>query len=301
MSTFAAAAALADNELEYASDRDFVAILGASPSRGARSPVLWNAAFEAHAMEAKMLPIDITAARLGDLLRELDANTRFLGGAIAMPHKEAIARWLGDRLTPQARAIGSVNCLFRDALGTLRATNTDGEGALRSFEARFGPVSGKTVLLLGAGGAGKAVAAFFRDAVEPHGRLRLCSRSRAAVEVAARLRADWLEWSELDQGLAETDVVVNCTSVGTAEQIGQSPLTAAQLARLPAHAVVFDIIYQPSPTELLRLAQARGLRTLDGTDMNLEQAVLAYGYAAPAPRGADVTRAAMVAARKRHA
>jgi shikimate dehydrogenase len=298
MARFATTAALADNALSYSDELDFAAILGTSPSRGARSPVLWNAAFEAHGLDARMLPFDVTVARLDTLLGDLDANPRFLGGAVTMPHKEAVARWLGERVTIEARAIGAVNCLYRGSHGRLEGTNTDGEGALRSFESRFGAVRDKTVLLLGAGGAGKAVAAFFRRAVEPRGRAMIASRSLAAQAVAARLQAQALEWSDIDSVLAETDVLVNCTSVGAGAQAGSSPVSAEQLARLPAHAVVFDIIYQPNPSALLSLAQARALETLDGTEMNLEQAVLAYGYAASAPRGVASTRAAMTEARK---
>lgn len=298
MGRFASTSALVDNTLSHPDDRDFAAILGASPSRGARSPLLWNAAFAAHGLDARMLPFDVTAARLEALLEALDANPRFLGGAVTMPHKEAVARWLGERATAEARAIGAVNCLYRASHGRLEGTNTDGEGALLSFESCFGPLRDKTVLILGAGGAGKAVSAFFRRAVGPGGRARISSRSRAAHALAARLQTEALEWNEIDRALAESDVLVNCTSVGTADQTGRSPVSAEQLAQLPDHAAVFDIIYQPSPSALLALARARGLRTLDGTAMNLEQAVLAYGYAASAPLGATATRAAMTEARR---
>jgi len=296
--TFAATVALAENALSYADDRDFAAILGASPSRGARSPVLWNAAFDAHGLAARMLPIDVTAERLDALLDELDAYPSFLGGAVTMPHKEAVARWLGSRMTPEAQAIGAINCLFRGADGRLHGTNTDGEGALRSFESRFGSVRDKTVLLLGPGGAGKAVAAFFQRAAGPGGSLEIASRSSEAKIVAARLEAHAVAWSEVDSALGRCDVLINCTSVGSGFQVGQSPLSAPQIEKLPSRAVVFDIIYQPSPTALLAHALARGLPTLDGSGMNLEQAVLAYGYAAAAPRGTDATRAAMIEARK---
>lgn len=300
---FAGIAALADNALDYRDDRDFAAILGESPSRGARSPVLWNAAFAAHSVDAQMLPIDVTSARLIPLLEALDANARFIGGAVTMPHKEAVARWLGDRVTPEARAIGAINCLYRGPDGRLHGTNTDGEGSIRSFESQFGPVRGNRVLLLGPGGAGKAVAAFFQHA---GCELTIASRSPEATLVAERLRTragtlksevTALSWDAIDDVIGDYDVLINCTSVGAGKQIGLSPVTAGQLDELAADAAVFDIIYQPSPTALLALAQTRGLQTLDGSGMNLEQAVIAYGYASPAPRGVSTTRVAMVEAR----
>ena len=87
MTTFARVATLADNPLAYPEGKPFAAILGANPSRGARSPALWNAAFRAHGVEAEMLPIDVPAERLDALLDVLDATPSFIGGAIAVPHK----------------------------------------------------------------------------------------------------------------------------------------------------------------------------------------------------------------------
>jgi shikimate dehydrogenase len=299
MTTFATAAALLDNSLSYPDQQMFAAILGATPSKGARSPVLWNAAFEAHGVQAKMLPFDIPAQRLETLLTTLDDIPQFVGGAIAVPHKEAVASWLGNRVAEPARSIGAVNCLYRGPDGRLRGTNTDGEGALSAYESQFGSLRGKRVLLLGLGGAGKAVAAFINAAVGSEGRLILSSRSDAGRRVAAGLKAQWLPWSDLHTVLADLDVLVNCTSVGSGDQADRAPVDAATLAALPKQAVVYDIVYQPSPSVLVSMARARGLAALAGEGMNLEQAVLAYGYAAPAPAGAAATRTAMEAAKRK--
>jgi len=277
--SFTAIAALIDNHLSYPEGKRFAAIFGASPSKGARSPLLWNAAFKAQGIEAQMLPMDIPSERLAPLLAALDANPNFVGGAIAMPHKESVARWLGERVTPEARAIGAVNCLYRDTAGRLMGTNTDGEGAVVSYEKQVGSLSGKSAVLLGPGGAGKAVAAFLARAVKPHGRVTICGR--APMDHLRLGAAAWTDWKTIDFLLPATDVLVNCTSIGAAAQIGQSPLSLEQVSKLPAHAVVFDIIYQPSPSALLQLAHQRGLQTFDGAAMNLEQAVLAFGYAVP--------------------
>ena len=289
---------LIENPLSYPEGKHFAAILGAAPSKGARSPALWNAAFKAHGIAAEMLPMDILAGGLHALLTALDAAPDFLGGAVAMPHKEAIAQWLGERLTPEAKAIGAVNCLYRNAEGRLMGTNTDGEGALVSCKEKFGALQGKSVLLLGTGGAGKAVAAYMASAVGAQGRLVLASRSEMARDFATRLKADWLQWGRISEILPEIDVLVNCTSVGTGQTAGQTPLSREQLAELPSHAAVFDIIYQPSPSALLEHAAARGLQTLDGSVMNLEQAILGFGHANAEPNGRTVTRAAMSAAKR---
>lgn len=297
MTTFSDAAALAGNALTYPEGRDFAVIVGANPSKGTRSVVLWNAAFKAHGIDVAMLPFDVSDLRLPKLLDVLERNPHCLGGAVAMPHKGAVARWLKDRKSREAVDIGAVNNFFRDHNGGLAGTNTDGEGAIRSFESRFGGPAGRRVLVLGLGGAGKAVAAFFRRAVGPAGQLFLSSRSLAGRDVAQILSATWQPWAELPLLLPHVDVLINCTSVGTGDQTGQSPLSEHEISLLPSSAAVFDVIYQPSPSALLHMAARRALAVMDGVDMNLEQAVLAYGYTAPAPLGVSVTRQAMVDAK----
>ncbi len=298
MSRFEDVDALTDNSLVYPEERQFAAILGANPSKGARSPVLWNAAFRAHEIAAEMLPLDVAGERLEQLLQVLNDNPLFIGGAIAVPHKEAVARWLGDWVSPEARDIGAVNCLYRHESGHLAGTNTDGEGALRSLESQAGTVKGKRALLLGLGGAGKAVAAFFARAVGSSGRMTVASRSTSGQAFASQVAANWCPWVDLSQLLPNTDLLINCTSVGMGAQVGVTPITPQQVNLLPENAQVFDIIYQPSPSRLLELAAARGLAVFDGGIMNLEQAVLAYGHAAPAPKGVDVTRSVMEQAKR---
>ena len=298
MTSCADVAALAENSLAYPAGRAYAVIVGANPSSGARSPALWNAAFRQHDIDAEMVPVDVSAEHLAALLETLEADPCFLGGAVAAPYKEVTAQWLGARMTTQAAQIGAVNSLFRDGTGRLMGTNTDGEGALVSFVRRFGAVAGRSVLLMGPGGAGKAVAAFFRRAVEPGGRLFVAGRSEGARHYAERLGCGWVEWCELAAVLPEVEVLVNCTSIGSSATAGDSPVAADVLATLPDRAVIFDIIYDPSPSTLLTLAAERGLRVLDGSSMNLEQAVLAYGYAAAQPKGQDTTRAAMEQTRR---
>lgn len=293
MTGFSSVAAVADNLLTYPEGRSFAAIIGANPSKGARSPILWNAAFKAHGVDAEMLAIDVPGERLIQLLTTVDVDKNFIGGAIAMPHKESVARWLGDRLTPEARLIGAVNCLFRGPDGRLMGTNTDGEGALVSFERRFGSLLDKTVFLMGPGGAGKAVAAFSQRALGAKGRLMITGRSEVGKQYTERLGCDWVAWRNLAAAVPLADVLINCTSVGSGKNAGETPIPSELLALLPDHAAVFDIIYQPTPSMLLTLAAERGLPVLDGTGMNLEQAVLAFGYAAPQPKGKGVTRDAM--------
>ena len=276
---------LIGNELDLAEgDQPFAAIVGATPSKGARSPLLWNAAFAAMGHDSVMHPVDATPEALVSILEGLEADKRFIGGALTMPHKEATAVWLGpDRLSPEAARIGAVNCLYRGENGELRGTNTDGEGALVSLEAEAGPVEGKRALLIGPGGAGKAVAAYLAGA---GAQVTLAARDPAKVQDFAQgIGADVVAMPAGADAFSKADIVVNCTPLGFANHDpAATPVSDTELDALAKGAVVFDIIYDPSPTVLLAHAAERGLGTLDGGPMNLEQAILAFCYANP---GAD--------------
>jgi shikimate dehydrogenase len=293
---------LISNELPALADMaQYAAILGESPSKGARSPLLWNAAFDAFGIDCKMLPMDVSVENLSAVMNELENDARFIGGAIAVPHKETIATWLLEkgeqRLSSEAKAIGAVNCLYRNEKGELCATNTDGEGALASLKAQYPELTGAKVLLIGPGGAGKAVAAFVSSAIGEQGQLTLSARQFEKAEAYANtISANAIGWPPEEVAMENLDVVINCTTIGSDKPLDDfnliafTPLVelnddneaASQklLASLPEDAIVFDIIYDPSPTKLMALAEARGLKTLDGGMMNLEQAVIAFQYAA---------------------
>lgn len=296
---------LIDNSLDYPAAKAYAAILGANPSKGARSPLLWNAAFAAHGVDAEMLALDIPADLLDAALEALEADSAFIGGAIAVPHKETTAAWLGtDRLTTEAAAIGAVNCLFRTDNGRLGGTNTDGEGAVKSMTAAFGDLTGSKALLIGLGGAGKAVASYLAGAIGQTGSLTVVNRHRDKADAfAARIDARVGEWPVTKTELACCGLLVNGTSVGAAPLLDQTALaptgngnleaSRGLVAAMPETAQVFDVVYQPATTALLEMATDRGLKILNGLEMNLIQAILGYGYAAPQPKGRDITAAAM--------
>lgn len=269
------------NSLDLPPDRPYGAILGLAPSQGARSPVLWRAAFAALGLAADFHPMDVAPADLSKVIAALRADPRFIGGAVAVPYKEALLGEL-DVVDGLAAEIGAVNAVRRHPGGGLAGANTDGMAALASLEAAGGSVAGRRVLVLGLGGAGKAVAvALGRADAAMAVWNRSIHKARAFAE-AASFPVTVVE----DPGtvLAETDVLVNCTSAGfaaDAQPNDTAPLDLALLARLPASAMVFDVVYQPLRTALLCAAEARGLSILGGKDMNLRQAVIAFGLAFP--------------------
>ncbi|MFM7082524.1 MAG: hypothetical protein ACKOYI_11335, partial [Actinomycetota bacterium] len=108
-------------------------IVGSNPSKGARSPKLWNAAFVALGIDGEMFPLDVAVDKLAVLLGLLDADKRVVGVAVAAPHKADFAKLLGDRLTAAAKRCGSINLMSREASGRLHGSNTDGVGAVESL------------------------------------------------------------------------------------------------------------------------------------------------------------------------
>ncbi len=213
------------------------------------------------------------------------------GGNVTIPHKEAAAK-VCDELTPAARRLGAVNTLWLEG-GRLRGDNTDGTGFLGALDQEVPCWDERRdmALVLGAGGAARAIV----DALLARGFARVCVANRSvaraealsqlfeavqveAVQVEARQveavqveagRVEALDLPGAERVAASADILVNTTPAGMAGQ----PALAFDLARLPPHAVVDDIVYVPRETPLLRAAAARGLRTVGGLGMLLHQAV----------------------------
>ena len=281
---------LIENQINIAHLDKYAAIIGENPSNGARSPKLWNAVFDNDGLNYSMIPLDVTKDKIIELLNDLSRDEDFIGGAIAVPYKETVSKWLGENITPEAKKIGAVNCLYRDANGKLQGTNTDGEASLITFENKFESLESKSVMILGVGGAGKAVASYFATSANS---TIIISRSKEGKEYADKINARWGNWSQIDDHIDTVDVVVNCTSVGFGDQEMASPLSEEQIANLKKSTIVFDIIYQPVKTKLLEIADKSGISTLNGLEMNLEQAVLAYQYAVKPNKNLDEIRKIM--------
>ena len=284
---------LIENQITIARLDKYAAIIGENPSNGARSPKLWNAAFNEYGLKCSMLPLDVTNDNILDLLNDLNQDVNFIGGAIAVPYKVVVAKWLNGNITTEARNIGAVNCLFRDKKGKLKGTNTDGEAALRSYESKYGSVAGKTVLVLGTGGAAKAVAAYFSAGVGKTGAVSIVGRRNHGIIFSKVLGVRWIDWEEIGQHLTDVDLIINCTTIGFEKQIKLTPLSIEQIQQLKKSTVVFDIIYQPEITVFQKLACERGVSAMGGLMMNLEQAVIAFNYANYQANDEIVTREAM--------
>ena len=197
-----------------------------------------------------------------------------------MPHKEALVPRM-DELDEDARMYGAVNtvCLRE---GRCYGYNTDGRGFLAALEQAGVATRGQNVLILGAGGAAKAVAPKLCQA----GDARQVVVANRTVEKAAALCAGAEKGRMIPAGFApeelrraaeQCDLLVNCTNLGM-EGTGGQFSDFSFLEALPSHAAVCDVIYAPAETELLRRARERGLRTLNGLGMLIWQAVFALEH-----------------------
>jgi shikimate dehydrogenase len=239
------------------------------PVEHSRSPRLHGFWLATYAVDGAYVPLPVRPERIGEALRAL-AVLSFAGANLTLPHKEAALAHLDER-TAVARRIGAVNTIVVGPDGRLRGDNTDGFGFLAHLRASVPAWSAgeRPVAVLGAGGAARAVIVALQDAGARE--VRLTNRT---VERAEELRRVFgaaikpVPWAEREEALAGASLVVNTTSLG---MVGKPPLEL-RLDRLAADAVVYDLVYAPLETALLRGAAARHNRTVDGLGMLLHQA-----------------------------
>jgi len=233
-----------------------------------------EAAYRHHGIDARYLNCEVRPEALGDAVR----GARAMGWAgfnCSIPHKVAVVEHL-DGLADSARIIGAVNCAVRQPDGTYLGENTDGQGFLASLRTVADP-AGAHVVLLGAGGAARAIAV--EVALAGAAAVTVVNRSAARGEGLVALlrertpaRADLVVWDRPYRVPEDAAIVVNSTSVGLFPDVeGRLDL---ELDSLRPALVVADVIPNPPRTPLLRDAEERGCTTLDGIGMLVNQGVI---------------------------
>lgn len=245
------------------------------PVGHSRSPRLHGYWLAEHGIDGAYVPFAVRPERLAEALAALPA-LGVRGVNLTVPHKERALDALDD-VDALARRIGAVNTVVVDDAGRLSGTNTDAHGFMANLRdgARHWTAEAGPVVVLGAGGAARAVAVALIDAGVKA--IRLVNRSPARAERLARdLDGPFVvrPWDERAAALRGAALVVNTTSLGMA---GQPPLDVTLDAVGPG-CVVSDLVYVPLETPLLAAARARGLVAVDGLGMLLHQAV--PGFAA---------------------
>lgn len=244
------------------------------PVTHSRSPRLHGYWLERHGIDGAYVPLSVPPERIVDAVRALPM-LGFRGANVTVPHKEAVLEAV-DRIDPAARRIGAVNTIVVMPDGSLEGRNTDGYGFMANLAQgapRWRAGDGPAVVI-GAGGAARAIVVALIDAGVPEVRLinRTRSRAEALVDaVAGPIRV--LDWAEREEALAEGNLLVNTTTQGMGTQgMGGQPALDLDLGRLPGAAVVTDIVYTPLETPLLAAARRRCNLTVDGLGMLLHQA-----------------------------
>ena len=266
------------------------------PVGHSRSPSLHGHWFERYGIDGTYVPLPVRPEDVELAFRALP-RLGFLGWNVTVPHKEMACR-LVDELDPMAARIGAVNTVLVQPDGRTRGLNSDGLGFLANLRQEapdWRPEQG-AVLVLGAGGAARAVAVALLEAGVPALRLANRTEARAAAlagELVAIGAVDVVAWADAGDALHDTAVLVNCTSLG---MTGQPPLEI-RLDALPRSAVVADLVYAPLETGLLAEARRRGSVTVEGLGMLLHQAATGFAHwGGVVPEVDERLRAAVLAA-----
>lgn len=210
---------LIENNITNLINTDYYsAIIGLSPSKGAKSPKLWNSAFNGLNLSGCMYPFDVVQNNLGAVVDLLKNDLRFIGGSVAAPYKTEVIKFL-DKLELNAKKIGAVNCIYRNESGDLIGANTDGAGALWSLKNAYGDLNGKNILLLGAGGAAAAVATYIGEAIGLKGKLFISNRNQKKLENLVNnlnniCNVQATPWPVSHKRFENLDIIINTTSIG---------------------------------------------------------------------------------------
>ena len=249
-----------------------------NPVKHSKSPLMHNAVIEKLGLNYVYTAFDIKPDDLGDAVKGIRAMG-ITGVNVTIPHKENVVKYL-DYITDEAKNIGSVNTLFFDEEGKLAGDNTDGRGFVISLmkDGGFDP-KGKKSLVMGAGGASRAVCAKLvtehieklsvfdideKKAADLIKNLKSINNNIEIVQIFSK--------NELEIAAKDSDLIVNCTPIGMKEMdpelLPETVFTGGQF--------VFDLIYNPEKTKLLKTAEKCGCKTINGLGMLVYQGALSF-------------------------
>jgi len=248
------------------------------PVEHSMSPVMHNAAFRELGIDYVYVPFRVRKGELRQAIEGMKA-LNIKGLNVTIPHKVDVIQFL-DKLDPLAEKIGAVNTIVNDS-GVLTGYNTDASGFLQALRESGIEPEGKNVVVLGAGGASRAVSFILAERGAHPVILNRLEEFDWARELASHISQSFdreVAALELNRGnlagvLDKADILVNATSVGMSPNEGQTPVDARLLR---PELVVYDIVYNPVKTRLLREAEAAGAMTIGGLDMLVWQGALAF-------------------------
>ena len=246
------------------------------PVDGNPTGVIMEAGFQEAGLNYRYITCRVKVEDLEDSIRGLRAmNMR--GVNLTMPHKIEVIRHLDD-LTEAARIIGAVNVVINDN-GKLTGENVDGKGFVQSLTLEGISLKDKTITILGAGGAAKAIGV--ECALAGAGKLHIINRNEARGEALAAAinehtaaQADFLPWNGVADIPADTEILVNATCVGLFPDVDKYP--EINYDQIAPGMIVADVIFNPIEPMFIRKAAEKGAKTVPGIAMLVDQAVLGF-------------------------
>jgi shikimate dehydrogenase len=266
------------------------ALIG-NPISHSLSPAIHNAAFAALALDFVYVAFEVED--LAPAIESMRALKGFRGMSVTMPHKTEAMKYV-DEISELDQQIASINTIINQD-GRLVALGTDGPAALKTIKDADVELGERNVLMLGSGGVSRAIA-FTLAKNAPLASIalmdidktlleRLASDLRAGTDTS--IRADALSHANLERAMGTADLVINCTPVGMHPN-PNACLVPPELLR--PRQVVFDVVYNPLETKLISTAKTRGLKTVSGMDMFINQAVMQFERFTGARAPVDVMR-----------
>jgi shikimate dehydrogenase len=270
------------------------ALIG-NPVSHSMSPAIHNAAFME--MDQDCIYVAFQVEDVKSALAGMRALDNFRGMSVTIPHKIEVMQYV-DEIPDVDRHIGSINTVVKED-GKLIGFNTDGPGALKAIGDAGVELAGKNVLMLGAGGAARAIA-FTLAQKGGIGELVLLDINEEFLNnltgdlrngTNATITPGLLDSPTVEEHMASADLIINCTPVG------MHPNEDATL--VPEHLfrpgqVVFDVVYNPLETKLLRQAKAKGLKAIPGVEMFINQAILQFERFAGADAPEELMRSVVM-------
>lgn len=262
--------------MEIDTKTQFCGVIG-KPVGHSLSPAIHNAAFRTLGLNFVYLAWQVDA--IGDAVKGLRALGNFRGASVTIPHKVAAMPFL-DHVEPTANRIGAINTIVAEK-GELTGYNTDATGALRALRESGVELKGRRIVVLGSGGAARAIAVALATesnveqltllGIEDSERRTLAQDIRLAA--AIRVEDSHLDEAALRRVLPDSHVLIHCTPVGMSPK---SDATCVPASLLHAGLAVMDIVYNPRETQLLKDAKQVGCKTIPGLEMFLNQAVTQF-------------------------
>ena len=259
------------------SQTDMLCVIG-HPIEHSMSPIMWNPALQELGLDFIYVAFDVHPDNLEKAMIGI-RSLEIKGVNVTLPHKKTIIQYI-DEVDPLALKIGAINTIKNEE-GVLKARNTDAGGAKKSLLEMGLDLSGKNVLILGSGGVSRAIAYILAEEANKIVLTDLIEKRAKLVanEIKAGMKVDiegYLSNNDIiEKYIKNTDILINATPIGMYPKVDETPVPKNLLHD---DLFVFDVVYNPLETRLMKQAAEIGCKTLGGLDMLVNQGILAFEW-----------------------